>query len=117
VSSKLTTTTSTRGLVRQNLTTKEQYITQQARGVYIALVCQPKSVFDLLVTAQATEPDSKNVKALNRHIQWQLENAARGIHFVKLEKDLLKLLVFTDTSFANNKDLSLQIRYILVLAD
>lgn len=57
------------------------------------------------------------MKALNKRLQWQIENAARGIRFVKLDKESLKLLVFTDASFANNKDLSSQIGYILVLAD
>ena len=37
--------------------------------------------------------------------------------FVRLAKESLKLLIFTDTSFANNRDLSSQIRYILVLVD
>jgi hypothetical protein len=36
---------------------------------------------------------------------------------MKLEKDSLQLLVFTDASFANNKDLSSQIGYVLVIAD
>lgn len=36
---------------------------------------------------------------------------------MKLDKRLLRLIVFTDASFANNKDLSSQIGYILVLAD
>jgi hypothetical protein len=34
-----------------------------------------------------------------------------------LDKTSLKLLVFTDASFANNKDLSSQIGYIIVMAD
>ena len=37
--------------------------------------------------------------------------------FVRLVKESLKLLIFTDASFANNRDLSSQIGYILVLAD
>ena len=36
---------------------------------------------------------------------------------MKLEKESLRLIVFTDASFANNKDLSSQIGYVLVLAD
>jgi hypothetical protein len=36
------------------------------------------------------------------------------VHF---KKESLQLLVFTDASFANNKDLSSQIRSVLVLAD
>jgi hypothetical protein len=34
-----------------------------------------------------------------------------------LNKNSLKLLVFTDTLFANNKDLSSQIGYLIVMAD
>ena len=39
------------------------------------------------------------------------------MRFVRLAKESLKLLIFTDASFANNRDLSSQIGYILVLAD
>ncbi|RFU29713.1 hypothetical protein B7463_g6637, partial [Scytalidium lignicola] len=48
---------------------------------------------------------------------WQIENVVRGLRFVKLDKNTLQLLVFTDASFANNKDLSSQIGYVLALAD
>ena len=36
---------------------------------------------------------------------------------MKLEKESLQLMVFTDASFANNKDFSSQIGYVLALAD
>ena len=36
---------------------------------------------------------------------------------MKLAKESLRLIVFTDASFANNRDLSSQIGYVLVLAD
>jgi hypothetical protein len=39
--------TSSRGEVRQAVTTKDQYVAQRARGAYIATVCQPKAAFDL----------------------------------------------------------------------
>jgi hypothetical protein len=111
------TTTSSRGTTRKGLTTKEQYVAQRARGAYIASVCQPEAAFDLSVAAQAKEPTETDIKALNTRIQWQIQNAARGLTFTKLDKNSLQLLVFTDASFANNKDLSSQIGYVLVLAD
>src|SRR5271165_6871653 len=46
-----------------------------------------------------------------------MDNPKRGLKFVKLDAKTTQLLVFTNASFANNKDLSLQIGYILVLAD
>ena len=37
--------------------------------------------------------------------------------YIKLDINILRLLVFTDALFVNNKDLFLQIGYILILAD
>jgi len=37
--------------------------------------------------------------------------------FVKLDINILRLLTFINALFANNKDLSLQIGYVLVLED
>jgi hypothetical protein len=110
-------TTSTRGIVRQGLTTKEQYVAQRARGAYVASVCQPEAAYDLSTAAQAIDITEDEVNALNKRLKWQIENAARGIRFAKLQQDSLQLLVFTDASFANNKDFSSQIGYVLALAD
>jgi len=114
---EVVTTTSSRGTIRTALTPKDQYIAQRARGAYIASVCQPEASFDLSYAAQVINPDEKDAKLLNKRIQWQIENSTRGLSFVKLDTETLQLLVFTDSSFANNKDLSSQIGYILVLAD
>ena len=37
--------------------------------------------------------------------------------YIKLNINILRLLIFTDALFTNNKDPLLQIGYILVLAD
>ena len=79
-------------------------------------MCQPEAAYDLSVAAQAIDITEDDVKALNKRLKWQIENAARGIRFVKLQKPL-QLLVFTDASFANNKDFSSQIGYVLALTD
>jgi len=47
----------------------------------------------------------------------QLDNSTRRLRFVKLDRESLKLLIFTDSSFANNRDLSSQIGYILILTN
>ena len=52
-----------------------------------------------------------------KQLSWQIKNANKGLKFVKLNVNILQLLVFTDASFTNNKNLSLQIGYIFVLAD
>ena len=57
------------------------------------------------------------MKQLNKRLQWQLDNPTRGLRFVRLDIQSLKLMVFTDASFANKQDLSSQIGFIIVLTD
>jgi hypothetical protein len=64
-----------------------------------------------------TNPTEEDAKTLNKRLAWQIENSERGLKFVKLDAKTLQLLVFTDASFANNKDLSSQIGYVIALSD
>jgi hypothetical protein len=116
ISQKTATSTGTRGITR-TLTPKDQYIAQRARGAYIASVCQPEASFDLSFAAQVINPGKDDAKALNKRLDWQIKNPNRGLTFVKLDVNTLQLVAFTDASFANNKDLSSQIGYVLVLTD
>jgi hypothetical protein len=109
--------TSSRGTVREAVTPKDQYIAQRARGAYIATVSQPEAAFDLSFAAQVINPKEENAKQLNKRLQWQIDNPTRGLRFVQLDIRSLKLMVFTDASFANNQDLSSQIGFIIVLSD
>ena len=122
--------TSAQGVVRKQIPTKEQYVVQRARGAYVATVCQPEAAFDLSTAAQVTEPMSDDIKKLNKRLEWQKENSSPGLTFVPLKvgvtpkigetpktEVLLKLVVFTDSSFANNADYFSQIGYIIALAD
>jgi hypothetical protein len=69
------------------------------------------------VAAQCQNPTEDNICALNKRLKWQLKNLDRGIRYIVLELDHLKLFIFVDGSFANNKDFSSQIRYVMILAD
>ena len=109
--------TSSRGIVRTKLSSKEQYIAQRARGAYLASICQPEASFDLSYAAQSTEFSPDDIIALNKRLQWQLDNQDRGLKYVKLDQDDLQVVVFTDSSFANNRDLSSQIGFVICLAD
>ena len=73
--------------------------------------------YDLSFTAQAVDPQEENVKQFNKHIQWQINNVIRGLTFIPLDLNSISVMVFTDASFANNRDLSLQIGFIIVLID
>jgi hypothetical protein len=111
--------TSSRGTIRLNVSSTDQYVAQRARGAYLATVSQPEAAFDLSFAIQVTKDNvgKEEIDFLNKHIQWQKDNCSRGLKFVRLDKGSLKLIVFTDSSFANNTDFSSQIGYVLVLAD
>ncbi|EED20822.1 hypothetical protein TSTA_040160 [Talaromyces stipitatus ATCC 10500] len=106
-----------RGKIRKNASLYEQYVAQRALGAYIASVSQPEASFDLSFAAQATQPDEEDIKALNKRLKWQADNPNHGLRFIKINLRTAQLYAFIDASFANNKDSSSQIGYIIVLAD
>ncbi|KAI1106028.1 hypothetical protein F4804DRAFT_81788 [Jackrogersella minutella] len=95
----------------------KRYVEQRARGAYISSICQPEAAFDYSTAAQHTEPGPKEVKALNARIKWQMDNKERGLNYIQLNPQDLRLYIFVDGSFANNKDMSSQIGYIVVLGN
>jgi hypothetical protein len=70
----------------------------------------------LLTAAQTTAPIAEDFKNLNVRIQWQINNPERGLTFVPLQLEEAKLFIFTDSSFANNKDLSSQLGFVIIIA-
>jgi hypothetical protein len=46
-----------------------------------------------------------------------MKNLERGLNYVALNLTYLKLFVFIDGSFVNNKDLSSQLGYLILLAN
>jgi hypothetical protein len=94
----------------------QQYVAQRARGAYIASICQPEASYDLSTAAQVKDPEEKEMETLNVRLQWQLENPERGLIYVPLELKRTKIYIFTDGSFANNKDFTSQLGFIIVLA-
>ena len=95
----------------------QQYTEQRARGAYIASTCQPEASFDLSVAAQAQQPSDEDIKALNKRLKWQMENLDRGLRYITVNLMEAKLMVFVDGSFANNKDLSSQLGFVLMLVN
>ena len=60
-------------------------------------------------------PKEENAKQLNKRIKWQINNPARGLQFVQLNKNSLKLVIFTNLLFANNYNSLSQISFVIVL--
>jgi hypothetical protein len=96
---------------------KADYITQRARGAYIATICQPEVAFKFAHAAQFQDPPLKQFKLLNQGLEWQRANKDRGLKYVPLDLTTLKIVTFMDASFANNADMSSQIGFAVVLTD
>ncbi len=96
---------------------KQKYVKQRARGAYIASIYQLEATFDYSIAAQSKELSDDNIALLNKRIQWQLDNKLRGLCFKAIDLSTTKLFVFVDRSFANNKDLSSQIGYVIIFAN
>jgi hypothetical protein len=54
---------------------------------------------------------------LNKRLKWQIINQIRSLRYVKLNQSFFRLMIFTDSFFANNRDSSSQIDYVICLAD
>ena len=95
------------------------YIAQRARGAYIATVSQPERAFGYSFAAQITNSTitDKQIDFLNKQLSWQLNHPERGLRFVPLDLQTLRVAVFTDSSFANNHDMSSQIGYVVITVD
>lgn len=59
----------------------------------------------------------KDIQLYNRTVKQLQETPKLGLKMQKLDIDSLHLKVFSDSSFANNKDLSSQLGYIVLLCD
>ena len=46
-----------------------------------------------------------------------MKNINRGIKYITLDLEQVKLFIFINSSFANNKDFSSQINYLIILAN
>ena len=97
--------TSSKGITRKKLSPKEQYLAQRAKGAYIASVCQLEASFDLSRAAQTVKFLPDDIAILNKRLQWQITNKSRRLRYIKLDQDTLQLVVFTDSLFANNKNI------------
>jgi hypothetical protein len=55
--------------IKHVLISKKQYVAQQARGAYVASICQLETSFDLSLAAQSIKISSKDITTLNKRLQ------------------------------------------------
>jgi hypothetical protein len=71
----------------------------------------------LSYAAQFIEMSSDDINILNKRLQWQIINQIRNLRYVKLDQSFLRLMIFTNSCFANNRDLFSQINYVICLTN
>lgn len=81
------------------------------------LIYQPKAIFHYLIAVQLKKLNNKDITLFNKWIQWHLEHKLYNLYFKAINLSTAKLFVFVDRFFANNKNQSSQISYIIVLAN
>lgn len=96
---------------------KDEFISQRARGSYIAAVCRPDLTFAFSKAAQVIIPTLDDCKELNKYIKVCMDSPSRGLKFVKLDSASVSVSVFVDASFASNKDMTSQLGFIITLMD
>lgn len=87
---------------------KTTFISQRARGAYIASVSRPYLTVGFAILAKCQDPTVQDNSALNKLIRNAKMKIVR-FNFSKLDTSTIRLAVFTYTSFTKNKDLSLNL--------
>lgn len=117
---KVTAAVSSRKLLSHISTddvSKDEYVSQRARGAFIAGVCRPDLSFGFAFAAQVKIPDAKAARALNNLIDRCNNLKTNGLFFKAIDLDSLSVAVFIDASFANNSDLTSQLGFLTVMMD
>lgn len=98
-------------------TSCSDFVSQRARGAYIAAVARPDLTFGYAQASQILSPNLTATKTLNTHIKRSKESQHLNLRFVPLDRSSIQLSVFCDASFASNSDLTSQLGYIIALTD
>ena len=93
-----------KNIIRKKLNSKNQYVIQRARNTYVISICQFETFFDLAYAAQTINVISNNIVLLNKRLTWQIENKSRKLKYVKFDFDSLRLVIFIDSFYVNNRD-------------
>ena len=117
IKQKTTSSTNNRGVVRENLGTNDQYVVQRTRGAYLAFFCQSEVSFDLSYVVQTINFSADDIISLNKRLKWQMKNKLRDLKYVHFDQHFFQIVVFTDSFFANNRNLFFQIDFIICITD
>lgn len=94
-----------------------EYVSQRARGAYIASLCRLQCSLLFSRAAQNSHPTTSDGLGLNRAMRRCKEEFQQGLSFVALNRESVFMVVFVDASFASNCDLTSQLGFIVCQMD
>lgn len=92
--------------------------TVRAQIQYIATctrpdLCSPSQ----MLAAAVNNPDRTVCRKLTKLVRWAKDTADVGLQYQNLDLETLRIMLFTDASFANNRNLKSQLGFIILLTD
>lgn len=96
-------------------TNTSEFISQRARGAYIASTNKADLIASFAVLKNYKNPTVIDVNKLNKLIQRAKENKVK-FNFCTLDLQYIRISVFMDSSFAQNLDLSSQLGFLVLSA-
>lgn len=98
--------------------TERESVSARAKLQYVATVSRPDLASPVqLLASKVKHPSEETTKNLGKIIEYSKEKCQKGLRFVNLDKDTMRIVLFTDASFGNTQDLSSQIGFVVTLVD
>lgn len=99
-------------------TSKEDFVNTRAKIQYIGCCTRPDvAAATQLLASSAKNPSSESMKSLSKIVKRFRDTSNGGLLFVPVDLESVKLVLFTDASFANVPDLKSQIGFVLAMVD
>jgi len=94
--------------------TERESVSARAKLQYVATVSRPDLASPVQLLASKVKHPSEETRKI---IAYSKETCQKGLRFVNLDKDTMRIVLFTDASFGNTQDLSSQIGFVVTLVD
>lgn len=94
------------------------YVSERAEVQYVANCTRPDLCAALqLLVMQEEKIQPENVKALNKLIKRCNATSEVGLNYVTLDRNSLRIMLFTDDSFTNASNLKSQLGFVALLVN
>lgn len=98
--------------------TAASFVSNRALAQYIGVNVRPDVCAPVQLIAPGLEPPTKEeMKLLRKIIDFLKDTSGQGLDYVKVDMDTARIVLLTDASFANARDLKSQLGYLILVVD